>query len=87
MHIDYAHRFIKQLKKSPKSVQRAFGERLELFLTKANHPLLHNHSLKGEYAGYRSLNVTGDWRAIFQEINGSTTYFIMIGTHSQLYKK
>jgi len=42
--------------------------------------------LVGELRGYRSINITGDWRAIFMEIDGGKIiYFVAIGTHSQLY--
>ena len=48
--------------------------------------LLNNHSLTGKYTGCKSINITGDWRAIFEEINDNIIYFVELGTHSQLYK-
>jgi mRNA-degrading endonuclease YafQ of YafQ-DinJ toxin-antitoxin module len=39
--------------------------------------------------GYRSINVTGDWRALYseQQQNGKEIIvFEMLGTHSQLYQ-
>ena len=86
MKIDYSKRFIKQLRKSPKHVQLAFAERLELFIGDRSHALLHNHTLHGTLSGYRSINITGDWRAIYAELeNGSVLFFEMLGTHSELY--
>ena len=51
--------------------------------------ILNNHALKGEYLGYRSINITGDFRAIFRELSGGKyefVEFVDIGTHSQLYE-
>ncbi|MDQ7009278.1 MAG: hypothetical protein Q9M94_03225 [Candidatus Gracilibacteria bacterium] len=51
--------------------------------------ILNNHSLNGKYLGLRSIDITGDFRAIFREFpNGKYEFvdFIDIGTHAQLYK-
>ena len=66
-------------------VKEKFEAKLRLFREDRYSPTLNNHSLAGEYAGYRSINVTGDWRAIFMEVR-ETVYFVALGTHSQLYK-
>jgi addiction module RelE/StbE family toxin len=84
---DYSKSYIKALRKSPKNIKIAFRSRLALYLKDKYHPLLNNHALAGKYQGHRSINVTGDWRAIFREFdNGNTVYFDEIGTHSQLYR-
>lgn len=39
---------------------------------------------------YRSIDVTGDWRALYREFkeeNPPIAFFDGLGTHSQLYKK
>jgi len=85
--IDFSKRFEKDLRKSPRKIQIAFRNRLEIYLSDKFNPILNNHSLIGKYEGYRSFNVTGDWRAIFREMDGGeTAYFDLIGTHNQLYK-
>lgn len=85
--IDYSQRFIKSLRKAPRKTQIAFRNRLELFLIDKYHPLLNNHSLLGRYKDYRSINISGDWRAIFRELeNGQVVYFEVMGTHGKLYK-
>lgn len=85
--IEYSRVFIKTFKKAPLKIQFAFKNRLELFLTDKFHPILNNHALAGRYVNYRSINVSGDWRAIFREFDGGKSiYFDLIGTHSQLYK-
>jgi mRNA-degrading endonuclease YafQ of YafQ-DinJ toxin-antitoxin module len=45
--------------------------------------------LHGIWKGFKSIDVTSDWRAIYQEIKegeGSIAYFTALGTHKQLYK-
>jgi len=87
VEIDYSIKFIKQLKKAPKSIQVSVRERLGMFVSDTFSPLLNNHALKGKYQGGRSINITGDWRAVYQIVSqGSTAYFIALGTHGQLYK-
>ena len=86
MTIKYSKKFIKEFKKCPFKVKSAFNKRLELFIKDKNHPLLHNHRLSGKLKNYRSINVDGDFRALFQEFdNGQIIYFVVIGSHSQLY--
>lgn len=86
MRIDYSKRFLKRLHKCPNGIIAAFQERLKIFIEDRHHPLLNNHALTGEWRGYRSMNVTGDWRAVWQERDGGqVAYFVAIGTHSQLY--
>lgn len=86
MEIQYDPQFIKQLKKSPRNIQVAFRNRLDLFINNKYHPLLRNHQLKGLYHECRSISITGDWRAILKEIDDEIILFIDLGTHSQLYK-
>ncbi len=86
MQIEYSKKFIKEFKKCPSHIKTNFKTRLNVFIDNQHHPILNNHSLMGELRGYRSINVTGDWRAIFREIDGEKIiYFVAIGTHSQLY--
>ncbi len=66
-------------------VQKKFSEHLFLFTQNTNHPLLNNHSLYGEWAGCRSINITGDFRAVYEELGNNHFEFIAIGTHSELY--
>ena len=82
--------FRKQYKKAHENIQTAFKERVRLFSENQHHVLLHNHLLTGKYRGHRSINITGDWRAIY--IERETTdkkihiKFKLFGTHSQLYR-
>lgn len=91
MEIRYSEAFRKQYNKADTHIRRAFQKRLAFFLQDIHHPLLHNHALTGLYQGFRSINITGDWRAIFVEthsvIGSVRITFVALGTHSQLYKK
>jgi len=87
INIKFSKKFSKQYDKAPRKIKEAFDQRLALFLEDRFRPLLNNHPLKGMYRNCRSINVTGDWRAIFRELNsGKIIYFDTLGTHSRLYK-
>ena len=86
MHVTFSRVFTKQREKAPEKIRKALDKRLDLFINSPNNPILNNHTLTGEYRGFRSINITGDWRAVFAEIDSKTAYFEMLGTHSQLYK-
>jgi len=60
-------------------------ERLRLFATDPFHPLLNDHSLRGEYQNQRSINITGDVRIIYEMVSQDVAKLIDIGTHSELY--
>ncbi len=86
MRLDYSKKFIKQFKKAPIKIQRQWNNRLAIFIKDKFHPVLDNHSLKGRFIGCNSIDINGDWRAIFtEEDNYSLVKFYAIGTHSQLY--
>lgn len=86
MKIEYSKKFIKDFRNCPEFIKEKFKARLEIFIKDKNNPILNNHELLGVLKWYRSLNITGDWRAIFQDLNSEIAYFIAIGTHSKLYK-
>jgi len=89
IRIDFSHKFNKHLRKAPTKIKLAFRNGLILFGQNPFNPLLNNHSLSGELSSYRSINVTGDWRAIYSanhEGEIEIVVFEMLGTHSQLYK-
>lgn len=80
-----SHRnFKKQFDKLTKSQKKKFKERSSIFIRDEFHPILNNHALKGKYEGYRSINIAGDLRAIFQKEN-QYAVFVKIGSHSKLY--
>ncbi len=86
MRIAKGKQFERQYKKLHRKTQKQFAERLKLFLSNKNHPLLHVHSLAGEYKGLFSFNVSGDIRVIYDDSYDDTIILVSIGSHSELYK-
>ncbi|MBI4253076.1 type II toxin-antitoxin system mRNA interferase toxin, RelE/StbE family [Candidatus Uhrbacteria bacterium] len=85
MTVQYTPDFKKQYKKLQKKFRARFDERLNLFLEHPTHPLLRVHPLKGSFAGYWSMNITGDIRALYRMDGNDSIIFALIGTHSRLY--
>lgn len=84
----YDPAFLKALKKADVRVQKSFKEKIVIFAKNPHDPQLNNHQLENEYKGYRSIDITTDYRAIYEEINEADeliAYFLLIGTHRQLY--
>lgn len=78
-------KFDKAFKKMHPKLQAKFYAVLELYSKSKTDRQLNNHTLTGKYLGYRSIDLTGDWRIIFEEIDDETIKLVNIGTHSQLY--
>jgi len=85
MIIKYEKQFKRQYKKLPRDYQLQFAEKLELFLIDPTLPQLRVHPLKGAFAGYWSMNVNGDIRALYTIRGDELIIFALIGSHSQLY--
>ena len=86
--IKYSKLFNKQFKALSLEIKIAFREARELFIDNPNHQSLRNHKLKEELQGYRSIDVTNDYRAVFKEKlerNQEIITFYMIGAHEDLY--
>ena len=86
MIFDYSSNFKKRIKKLPKPIVEKFYIRLELFKKDKFNSILNNHKLHGEYEGSNSLNITGDFRAIFEYVKEDYVLFSDIGTHPELYE-
>lgn len=87
MKIDFTKKFWKQYYKLPKKFQKQFDERVKIFVVDPTNPKLRVHPLKGKFAGYWSMDVTGDIRALYIVHGDEIIIFGLIGTHSQLYGK
>ncbi len=85
MNISYSKYFIKQAKKLPSRVREQLVERIERFSKNSFESLLHTHVLKGAYKAYGSINITGDYRALYL-MRGEEIVFDQVGTHAQLYE-
>jgi addiction module RelE/StbE family toxin len=81
--------FIEKLKKVDARIRNSFYEKMETFEKSHLDPQLNNHALKDEYEGLRSINVTNDYRAIYEEVQEGDemiAYFFLLGTHKELYE-
>ena len=67
-------------------MQDKIAMRLGVFAADEFDPILNNHELHGEYANYRSINITGNYRLIYKMIDHLNCLLINVGTHSQLYE-
>ncbi|MBI2607804.1 MAG: type II toxin-antitoxin system mRNA interferase toxin, RelE/StbE family [Candidatus Doudnabacteria bacterium] len=85
MRVVYHKNFRKQYKKL-RAIQRQIDERLVLFMKNPFNPNLNNHALSGKYRGYRSINITGVYRAFYEVIEADLIQFIIVDTHSNLYR-
>jgi len=87
MNILYTKKFKKGFQKLKDGEKKKFVARIEIFMENTYSPLLSNHPLHGKYIGYRSINITGNFRVIYKELDRETFLFAEIGTHTELYKK
>ena len=85
MNIRFHRNFEKRYARISPRVRNQFKERSDVFIHNPFDPILQNHALKGKYQGYRSINITGDYRAVYKFIDGNMIIFVDLGTHSELY--
>ena len=90
MRFVYDPAFLSKLKKVDVRIRKRVRERLLLFSKDPNNSQLDNHPLKRQWQGYRSIDITSDYRAIFEETqigDETVAYFVALGTHNELYGK
>lgn len=87
MKIFLHKKFIKEYTKLRQGEKKRFKERRNIFLVDPYNPTLNNHALHGKYAGYRSIDITGDIRVIYKFLDKDAVLFAEIGTHPKLYNK
>lgn len=86
MIIIFHRRFDKMASKLPPKLKRKMVERITLFSEDPLNEVLRGHALNTPYKSSYSIDITGDYRAIYELIDNQTALFTHIGTHSQLYK-
>jgi addiction module RelE/StbE family toxin len=87
--IDDTKTFLKQISRVSNKLKNQFQIRLEKFIVNNSDSVLHNHQLTGKLKEYRSININGDWRALYSiKIVDDKTIIVFeaLGTHSQLYR-
>ncbi len=88
MKVQYDLDFIKELKKLDVRIRKSFKERIALFSKNLYNKLLNNHALGDPYGGFRSIDITADYRAVYEEVKEEDEiimYFVILGTHKELY--
>ncbi|MDR0285464.1 MAG: hypothetical protein LBI33_11365 [Propionibacteriaceae bacterium] len=85
MNVRFSKRFVKQLARLPKSTQRAAYVRIELALVNPDDPILRRHRLSGSLHHLLSIDITGDVRALYEQVGDELVVYQLIGTHAQLY--
>lgn len=85
MRIITSKLFDKKLGKLQKNTLKKIRERVSLFQKSPFDELLNNHALHGDRKPLRSINITGDMRIIYKQVDTNTVQFIDIDTHSNLY--
>ena len=79
---------LKKLKKLDARIRNRFKERILLFSKDPYNTKLNNHPLKRGYRGLRSIDITSDYRAVYEETmigKEIIAYFSLLGTHKELY--
>ncbi|OGH15000.1 MAG: hypothetical protein A3H50_02075 [Candidatus Levybacteria bacterium RIFCSPLOWO2_02_FULL_37_10] len=84
MITSYHKDFLKKFKKLNPRQKSKFKERQIIFEKDEFNPILNNHALTGKYQGFRSINISGDLRAIFRREKDSVL-FAALDKHSNLY--
>lgn len=86
MNVIFHRRFDKMASKLPPKVKQKMVERIMLFSEDPLNEVLRVHALYTPYKGSYSIDISGDYRAVYELIDDQTALFSHIGTHSQLYK-
>lgn len=86
MQVSFHKHFIKASNKLPSRVQNLLDEKIAHFINHPSEKELRNHKLHGKYKGYRSIDITGDYRAIYYLLSENEAFFIYVGSHAQLYR-
>lgn len=86
MRYSASKQFEKQFKRLNTQKKDKVIKRLEVFIENPFYISLRNHELHGVWASYRSIDITGDIRAIYKDIDGTIAHFVAIGSHSELYE-
>lgn len=90
MRVRLAPKLIRKLKKQDVRIRNGFKSAINIFSKDPHDPQLDNHPLQREWEGFRSIDITADWRAIFeykQVGDEIVAYFVALGTHDKLYER
>jgi addiction module RelE/StbE family toxin len=87
MEVTPSKSFQKQYHKLQPKIRSKVRERITLFTQNPFDSALENHPLTGKYVGCRSINITGDFRLVYQQIEPGIAKLLIVGNHHELYGK
>jgi len=86
MKIIFHKTFQKKSKRRSNEECAQLKNKLVTFTTNPLNSILNNHALHGKYLGYRSINITGNLRAVYKMQDENIAFFVDIDNHANLYK-
>lgn len=89
MRVQFDSEFYKLYKEANVRIQNEVDRKIAIFKKDPYDLELNNHALHDEYEGFRSIDITNDYRAIYEEVPGANepvAYFSLLGTHKDLYR-
>ena len=85
MKINFSKKAHKDIQNINTKIRKQLKVRIELFMQDPDAAQLRRHKLSGKYQECYSINVTGDYRLIYEYCNEDEILVLAVGTHSQLY--
>lgn len=88
MEIRFDPEFYKYYHKVNVRIKHQTKDKLRIFEKNPYDSELNNHPLRREWRGYRSIEITNNYRAIYKEkVVGDQiiAFFVALGTHKELY--
>lgn len=85
MIVSLAPQFMRRFKKLDPQLKTEAREKISLFATDPQNPLLHAHALTGRLKGLYSFSVNYKTRVIYQPLNDTEVVLLAIGSHD-IYK-
>lgn len=88
MEIEFDPEFRRQYDRLNVRIQKQLKIQLRIFERNPKDLQLHNHDLKREWLGFKSIDIANVYRAIYQVRTRGTAkvaYFVALGTHEELY--
>ncbi len=83
MKAQYTHTFLKDYKKMPSVIQKAFEGKLDFLLKNTNHPSLRVKKIQGTSGRIWEASITMNYRLTFQ-MTEDTVLLRRMGTHDIL---
>ena len=79
--VEYAPKFLRQLKKLEPNLREQALEKIALFKVRSNHAQLKVHKLHGDLAECWGFSINYNCRIIFEYLSGNEVAFLSIDDH------